>query len=207
MIFWIIILLLLVVLLIPIRCTLSADASGTQVRLKIMLISYTIFPTKKEKAKKEKEQTQKNEDTKKNSDTKKQLRIIYAAKSIIVSSVKKIIAYIAKHAIVIETLNINANIGTGDPADTGIICGGVYSFVYSSIGLLSSMTKLKNHNVRIEPDFDNTILNVSISTTLKTRIIHIFPIVSMLVSLLIKYLRIKKSFERSLNKDHEKRSK
>ena len=105
--------------------------------------------------------------------------------------------YIAHHAITIENLNISAKIGTGDPADTGIICGAAYSVIYQLIGTLSAAMKLKDHNVIIDPDFDNSEFSAGIYVHLRTRLAHLIILALFLAKLLIKYKYIQTRYERS----------
>ncbi len=200
MIILIILILLALVFTIPIKFEAAINTEGAEIKIKYLFFKFTLFPVdKSEKADKTKKKSKNKSKTPSDKNSKKQLKFLYYFKNDLVSSIKKIVNYVLSHAIIIKKLNINIKIGTGDPADTGMLCGGLYSFVYSAIGLLQASTKLKDHNVIIDPDFENTSFQAGAYALLSTRLAHIFVLLITLIRLLIKYKSAKKRYERSLN--------
>ena len=196
-IFLIILALLIIISLIPIRCMFRANAEGAEIKIRYSLFKYTLLPSPKKEEKPKQDKPQKSENKEKKLDIKKQLSILKEAKDDILSTLGQVVRYIAHHAITIENLNISAKIGTGDPADTGIICGAAYSFIYQLIGTLSAAMKLKDHNVIIDPDFDNSAFSAGIYVQLRTRLAHLIILALFLAKLLIKYKYIQTRYERS----------
>ena len=200
MIILIILILLALVMIVPIKFEASVNTLGAQIKIKYLFFKFTLYPAdKKEKEDKTQEKSKEKSKTSSEKNVKKQLKFLYYFKNDLVSAIGEIVKYILSHAIIIEKLNINAKIGTGDPADTGMLLGGLYSFVYSAIGLLHASTRLKEHNVIIDPDFEGANFQAGVYALLTTRLAHIFVLLITLVKLLIKYKCAKKRYERSLN--------
>ena len=194
----IILAILLILLLLPARCIFLINSDGSSIDLKYAFFKFHLYPSSKTGRGVVKDEEKKTaKDTKKTSDNKKnQFDILKNMLGDIIKYAKKIIKYIFHNAITIEKLNISAHIGTGDPADTGIICGSAYASVFGALGFLSKHTKLKEHSVDIIPDFDNTVISGGLYAVLRTRIAHILILLTMVLKLIGKY----KTVSRRINK-------
>ncbi len=190
----IILALLIIISLLPVRLVFLISSDGTVIDLKYMLFKLRLYPSPKvkENAKNSEEEKQK----KTNQHSKKQFEILKNLSGDIIKTAKKVLSYIFHHAITIEELNISAKIGTGDPADTGLICGGAYATIFQVLGFMKQNMKLKKHNVEISPDFDERIVSGGIYAKLHTRIAHAFIILFIVLKLVIKY----KQLSRRINK-------
>ena len=194
----IILAILLILSLLPARCIFLINSNGSSIDIKYAFFKFHLYPSSKTGRGVVKDEEKKtSKDTKKTSDDKKnQFDILKSMLGDIIKYAKKIIKYIFHNAITIEKLNISAHIGTGDPADTGIICGSAYASVYGALGFLSKHTKLKEHSVDVFPDFDNTVLSGGLYAILRTRIAHILILLTMVLKLTGKY----KTISRRINK-------
>jgi len=197
-IFIIILGLFVIASIIPIRCNFSANTEGTELKVRYLFFKYTLLPAQSRKEKPKPDKPTKTEGKTKKIDVKKTFAIIKEAKDDILKISGQAVRYIAKHAITLENFNISAKIGTGDPADTGMICGAAYSVVYQSIGVLVSAARLKDYNVLINPDFDNSTFSAGVHIRLRTRLVHLLILAVFLLRLLIKYKRTQTRYERSL---------
>ena len=182
----IIVALLIAISLVPARCTILINSDGAQIDIKYLFLKLCLFPREKNVVKVENE----NEETKKKSNKKKQFDILTAMLGDIIKTTKRLLGYIFHYAVTIEELSISAAIGTKDPADTGMLCGGAYAVIYQTIGMLNAHTKIKRHSVEISPDFENEVISGGLFAVIRTRIAHLIIILFMLLKLITKYITI-----------------
>jgi hypothetical protein len=130
--------------------------------VKWLFLKFVVYPPKPKKEKPE-EKKEKPKEEKKKEKTKKSnpfldfyhnqgvsgvLELISSA----VSAVKGMFRRLFK-AVVIRDLSIFMRISGEDAAQTAIAYGKVCAAVFPAIGAVSSVVKIKNRDVRIEPDF------------------------------------------------------
>ncbi len=188
---------LLILSLLPARCIFLINSDGSSIDIKYAFFKFHLYPSSKTGRGVVKDEEKKTaSETKASEGKKNQFNILRNMLDDIIKYAKRIIKYIFHNAITIEKLNISAHIGTGDPADTGIICGGAYASVFGVLGFLSKHTKLKEHSVDISPDFDNTVISGGLYAILRTRIAHILILLTMVLKLIGKY----KTISRRINK-------
>lgn len=187
----------LLLILAPARCILVINSDGGEITLKYLFLRIKLYPSEKKKSNTEKEE-KKEEKTKnkKNADIKNLIKTANSIKSNLFKTLSKLLRYISRHAVTIEELNISSRFGTGDPANTGMLYGAANAALYGIIGKLKSTMKLKKHNITLEPDFDNTVFSAGLYMRLRTRIVHMFYLLCILLNLVIKY----RSAARRLNK-------
>ncbi len=190
----IILALLIIISLLPARLEFLINSDGTVIDVKYVFIKLRLYPSSGVK-----ENSQSSEDEKqkkKKQHSKKQFEILKSLFGDIIKTAKKLLSYIIHHAITIENIDINAKVGTSDPADTGIICGGAYASIFQVLGFIKQNMKLKKYNVKILPDFDNCIVKGRMYAVLRTNIAHIIVILFIVLKLVMKY----KKLSRRINK-------
>ncbi|MDD6483329.1 MAG: DUF2953 domain-containing protein [Clostridiales bacterium] len=191
-----IVLLLLIILIIPIRAFIHFNADGGEIYIKILFFRFDLYPrTALEKKAKEEAQTDEKEKKKPKTDLRAVLSLIDDIKRCI----KDLVSYFIRHAVKIDDLNISLHFGTGDPMYTGMLCGAVYPFVYNILSLLKRNKILKKYNTDIVPDFDEATLRAGIYARFTTRLFHLAVIISIVLRLVIKFLKLK----RRTNKDEQ----
>lgn len=204
MIIWIILILVALICFLPLRCQISVSTHGSEIKVKYLFFSFTLLPTSNKEGKQNSDKGKDKNKKKDKNNAKEQIKFFVSSKDKLLPTIGQFVKYITRHGITIEKFIINAKIGAGDPADTGIICGGLYSLVYQAIAVVHSVTKIKEHKVDISPEFDDAILEAKLYILIRTRLAHTFVLLVILAKLLAKHKSAKKIYERSFSKENEK---
>ena len=76
----------------------------------------------------------------------------------------------------LDDITIRIGFGTGDAPSTAILIGVLWTIVYGLIGKIGSICKIKNHNVSINPDYNNTVFSFEGKCIIKSSIAYIIII-------------------------------
>lgn len=141
--------------------------------IKWLFIKFVLYPPKPKKEKPEKKKKEPKEEKKKKEKSKKAnpfsefyhnqgvsgvLDLISSA----VSAVKGMFRRLFK-AVVIRDLTIYLRVTGEDAAQTAIAYGKMCAAVFPAVGVVSSVVKMKNRDIRIEPDFQGGPAKASFS--------------------------------------------
>lgn len=189
-------LLFAVLLSISVRLELIYENKGEQnaeVTLKYGIITYKIYPnkknTKKDKETEEKEDKQLDKEPfsfeKKKEELEKYIRIF----GIIKGDVQKVLTYMAKRAVVFDKIEIKSEFGFDDAMKTGIFTGLYNGFVYSVLGVVHHTSKLRDMEVKLNPNFEKKCFNNHFCCILHIKTVHIMIIAFNVLRI---YRKIKK---------------
>ena len=176
------------ILFIPVRIFVTANLSEQKITLRYAFLRYTLYPrTQKTESEKDKPQSQ---DKNKKNNLGFIFKLLTESKDIITAFLGDFISYLIKHGVKVRELNISGKFGTGDPAYTGILCGGVYAWVYNSIAKLENGSGLKKYEVNLNPDFDNACFSFGVYAELVTRLWHFIILLAIALKHGIKFRKI-----------------
>ena len=111
--------------------------------------------------------------------------------------IKDIRKYLNKKNIHVS-LNIKLSQGTGDAAQTGLICGLLWSAAGILVAWISRHLKVFRNDVKIKPCFDKSIFEVEASCIFHVRLVHIIVVLKKIY--LMKYLAKAKAKKEAKNK-------
>ena len=154
---WIILLLIIVILLLAPLC---ADMSYGKV--------FERESTEKKKKRKE----QKNQDKEERSDSaKKKKKTSFKSIKEILNFALDIFGFLKKR-LEIEILKLHFHIGFDDAAETGIVTGSAWGFLYDFVSICDKRFKLKKHSVHVSPDFTQEVFETDINIRVSLRLIY-----------------------------------
>lgn len=192
-----------IILFIPVKMQIHLNANEKKILLKYAFFKKILYPTNKSEEKEGRTEDKKEKKVLKESKNKYDfeflLKLFNAEKNILSVFLKKSISYIINHGIKISELNISGTFGTGDPAYTGILCGGVYSAIYNAIGVLEDKGLLKKHEININPDFEEMSLNIGVYAELRVRLINATVLLVIAIKYGLKFLKIYKRVRKEYN--------
>lgn len=189
---------LALILFIPVRVLVTANLSEQEIKLSYAFLKLKIYP-KPKKTENKHEKSKETTPDKKDFNLKLILKLIKESKSVITSFLNDFVSYLIKNGIRVRELNISGKFGTGDPAYTGILCGGVYASVYNIIARLENGTGLKKHEVNLNPDFDTACFEFGMYTELVTRLWHFLVLMIIALKYGIKFMLIYKKVRKENN--------
>ena len=114
---------------------------------------------------------------------------------------KKAQQYI-KHKMICEDFMFKMRLGVGDAALTGVSTGLVWGTIYNILALLSYIILFKKTDVNIDPDFNETRLDIKLHSIFTIRIVHIINVFFVILFSFIKILLLRK--KRYLRTEREK---
>lgn len=190
----VIFILLAVCLLIPIQLELfyeKAEETDAKITLKYGLIKYKIYPNDK-KNKKDKDKPEGEEPLKepfsfekKKAELERNIRIFQKIKG----DAKRLLSYMAKHAVVFDLIEIKSEFGFEDAMKTGIFTGLYNGFVYSVLGVIHHNSELRKMEVKLEPNFEKNCFYNRFYCILHIKTVHIMIIAYNVLKI---YRKIKK---------------
>lgn len=170
---WLIVLVVIVILLVgiaafvhlvPINVFASGRFDPSKVNFEVSLswvglTFWTIMPSKRKEVK---EKQGENKEKQEGLSVKKIYRLIFAAWDSI-PAFEIPIRFLGK-SVRIKNLDVTVVIGTGDPADTALLAGGLWS--------LSSLfcTLFPTSNISVQPDLIDASFNASVKAELRVRV-------------------------------------
>lgn len=164
------------VLFIPVRLTALVSLDERELVLRYAFLRFTVYPrsekTKKHKKEEKQDREQPQKEGIKSGDVLRLLKFLKESKDDIKAVLSRTSEYMLKHAVKIRELNVSARFGTGDPAYTGMLCGAVYTAVYSAIGYAVRHMRLKKWSAELTPDFNRAYLSAGMYVQLSTNIFH-----------------------------------
>ncbi len=180
--------LLIVLFSLHIKVNMSFTADGdNKIELRYGFLKFRILPKKaRDEVRTEKTEDKRKEEKKR--DNGRMLKLLKAVHAALKDGLFKIAGYILTKAVTVSELNISADFGLDDPAETGIAAGAAYAAVYNMIGLMDRHMKLKERTVSITPDFDEEKFLAGAYASLYTNIWHIFVIGGMFIKTAVKIL-------------------
>ena len=188
------------ILVIPVRVFITVNLSEQEVKLRYAFLKLTLYPKPQTKGKSDKgNKKEEPEKEKRKFDLKFVFKLLTESKDVITEFLEKFISYLIKRSIKVSELNIGGKFGTGDPAYTGMLCGGVYASVYNIVAKLENAAGLKKHEVNLNPDFDNACFSFGAYAELTTRLWHF--LVMMIIALkygikfILIYRKLRKEFK------------
>ena len=98
--------------------------------------------------------------------------------------IKDVRRYLNKKRIHVS-LKINSRHGTGDAAQTGVICGLLWSASGILLAWLSRHLRILKNDIKIIPCFDKSIFEVEASCIFHVRLVHIIVVLKKIY--LMKY--------------------
>ena len=97
--------------------------------------------------------------------------------------VSKYTLRIIKKYVSIASVNAEFTIGTGNAATTAVSTGVIWASAYNLLGIIGRIAYIDNHNLRVNPDYTNTVFNLKGECIIKSRLVYI-----IFISLKIKTL-------------------
>lgn len=188
-----------IILFLPVKMQIHLNADEKKILLKYAFLKKILYPTNKSEKKNEEKEKKALNESKNKYDFKLLLKLFNAEKDVLFVFFKKSISYILNRGIKISELNISGAFGTGDPAYTGILCGGVYSAIYNAIGVLDDKGLLKKHEININPDFEEMCLNIGAYAELRVRLINATVLLVIAIKYGLKFLKIYKRVRKEYN--------
>lgn len=187
--------------------------------IKWLFLKFVVYPPKPKKEKPEEKKEKPKEEKKKKEKTRKSnpfldfyhnqgvsgvLELISSA----VSAVKGMFRRLFK-AVVIRDLSIFMRISGEDAAQTAIAYGKVCAAVFPAVGAVSSVVKIKNRDIRIEPDFQGGTAQASFSVVaavipLRVLAAAIIVLVQLLFKVVLKLFIGSRSKEEKQSKKQTK---
>ena len=177
-------LLLFLVLFLPLRIIVYNEVS---LCLRIKLGSFTVY---KRALKKDKNKDKKSTEEKVNDTDKKATSLTNKIKYYLESS--RPIAVLVKKYIEIESIFLNAEIGTSEAASTAISVGVMWSAIYRILGVLGSFMYITDHKVNVTPFFNEKKFSLKGKCIFKSRLVYII-IIAITILIKFKPLRARRS--------------
>ena len=122
---------------------------------------------------------------KKKEELEKYIRVF----GIIKDDVQKVLSYLAKRAVVFDKIEIKSEFGFDDAMKTGIFTGLYNGFVYSVLGVIHHTSKLRDMEVKLNPDFKKKCFYNRFCCILHIKTVHIMVIAFNVLRI---YRKIKK---------------
>lgn len=101
--------------------------------------------------------------------------------------------------IFVERIFMTADIGLDDAAHTGIATGVLWTGIYNVVGLISSVARLSEPEISVNPDFENEKLAFDVECIIVLRLANI---ISILLTVGINYLTLKNKEKAAINYDN-----
>lgn len=144
---------IVIFLLLPIKIEFLFSK---ELDLNIKILGKTLFSLKDNNKEHEvqKENTDSTEEIKDGKTPESILKVVKLYFEVITDILKILHRYL-KRRLKIKKFNFYISFGLGDAAMTGIFSGGVYTVINIFYAYLLNTFPVKQHNVKIEPDFNN----------------------------------------------------
>ena len=105
-----------------------------------------------------------------------------------------------RKSLKVKRLNLNVSFGTDDAFNTGILTGSLWAGIYNVIAFISNFVSLTEPESKVNPDFENEYVEVSLNAKIESRPI---TLITLALNFLINYYLIK----RKVSKKQEKKEK
>lgn len=184
----IIALIVLLIIFCILYSTLKAEISfkGKQIYLRVFLFG---IPVVKLKPKGEKKKTDiKSTTPEKEAESFKKSTVSLREKIIFFKDVCKTTVRLLRRYASVQGIDLNINVGTGDAAVTAVTTGALWAVVYSLLGAIGSIVYIKNHNVNINPCYQESVFEAEGKCIFKSRLVHIIIIV---ITIFLRVNRLK----------------
>ncbi len=145
------------------------DKNKLRLIVKLFFFKIQIYPFPLKKNKKKKSTSSSVSKTKEKEKTEEKIDVI--------STVKKAVFRfndfldIIRHKLTVSDFKLTAQIGTGDAAQTAILCGICYTAVYSVLGPLQNIFVINPPQILINPDYNGKTAKVEYSARIYARVI------------------------------------
>lgn len=189
-----IILFVFVLLLIPIYVEFELEKIGTDKKTEITVkyLFLKITPGKKKKKEKKPEKPKNSEKDKKAALPKKSVGEWFATFKFIEDDLIDILQYAKKHAVSIKSFGFFMNFGMDNAMNTGIATGAAYGTVYNMVGFINRNIPVEKCEVKINPDFENTHLELNTKCIFRIKNAHIIVVAIKAIKI---FFKIKKANE------------
>ncbi len=100
---------------------------------------------------------------------------------------RKLLKHIS-HYLILQRLDWKSCCSTGDAMYTGLLTGAIWSIKGIAVGLLNNWIKMKQLNLKVEPDFNfiNPRLKSEITGIFKIRLVHIIAIAYLMLVWIVR---------------------
>ena len=172
---WIVVLLIIVILLFaPLRADISflllEGENRLCVRAGIAAPFITVYDSsRKQKSKERKAQNKEKEEDIDSGNKKK--KISFKDIKEVLNLALDIFGFLKKR-LKIEFLKLHFHIGLDDAAQTGIVTGSAWGFLYDFVSICDRQFKLKKHSVHVSPDFTQEVFETDINIKVSFRLIY-----------------------------------
>ncbi len=96
----------------------------------------------------------------------------------------KITTSILKKYVSLEEIEIKIDFGTGDAPTTAISIGALWGVVYGLLGRISSICKMKKHDVQINPHYNESVFSFEGKCIIKSNLVYIiFIMITILMNI------------------------
>lgn len=175
------------ILYIPLRLEIIYDSEPgkNQAKIKYMFFTFYLYPKKSKKnhtKDKDKNEEKNKKDERKNKEEisfdkeKKRIENYITVFNKIKGDTVKILRYAAQRAVVFEKIGVKIHFGFDDAMHTGIFTGILNGFVYSVLAVIHQNSTLKDMDVAILPNFEETCFDSHCECILHIRNVHIIII-------------------------------
>ena len=190
--------------LIPINviADFSYNYGDNSLFLKILFFEMKLYPQEKKDKKKNKKKDESPEEEKDEDKKIEKKKEKYSVNDMwyIFQSLKDnvlgLLNYIITKSLIIKDIRILADLGMGDPMYTGLLCGGVNAAVYGMLGAADAKMRLKNHDVKLNFDFDNMKIAAGVHTVIYTRLVYVYCIAFKAAVIFIKFKKALKEVKK-----------
>lgn len=161
------------------------------VYIKFLFIKIKLYQSVQEKKDKEQKETKTGENSStKTADTDKKAESTIDIHEKVSAQIHEPLDFIKRffkvlksfrHKIIITNMKIIINFGTGDAAETAVICGSIYALVYGLIGAAQNTFYITKPQVHINPDYSGKTANGEFYAEIKSRIFNIIRLIIRLL--------------------------
>ena len=183
---------------IPVRVIVRLNADEREMTLRYAFFRISLYPPPERKKTETEKPREEKKTEKRRPNVKMMLSFANGARSDFTALLTRTVGYLVKHGIRIRELRISGSFGTDDPADTGIICGAVYTVVYNTISFIKRHCRLGKWEVNISPDFNEACFEAGMYAELVTCGAHFLAMFAIVLfhaaKIGIKFLKFRKEY-------------
>ncbi len=188
-------------LLIPISCVIdfsfNRDENRGSAVIKYAFLTFRLYSLGDDIEKLSRDAEKGVEEEKKKIELKGMVKLAGTIRSELGDDILELLNYIFIKSIRIRELNISLRLGTGDAMYTGIAVGAANAAAYNMLAFIDKHTRLDEHNVSIEGDFDNERVSAGLRGTIRTSGINIIILGVKAAALLLKIQKINRRMQKN----------
>lgn len=183
-----IIALIIILFLVHIHCKLSfsysEDGTDAVLTVRYLFLRFKLYP--KETAGKEGAKQKERRKPKVNLKFPKSFERFSEILSLLKDALSRILSYIVKHFIKLDTLNVSAVIGTDEAMKTGMAVGAANAAAYSIIAYMQRNMGLKTYNADISGDFNGKSLKIGVYLDMYTNVTRALALAGIIIKFAVK---------------------